>query len=81
MVDEALKNISFQQRTAHLVGSVECLDDNVCGDVNVVLRGLDPLEDEYHEMTKGSEKMNIDRNFARLYLLINIDFVFFSKRW
>lgn len=54
VVDKPLKNINFQQKTAELAGSVECVDGNVCGEINVVLRGLEPLKEEYHGTTKGN---------------------------
>ncbi len=53
VVDKPLKNVNFQQKTAELTGAVECMDDNVCGEISVILRGLDPLEEEYNEVTKG----------------------------
>lgn len=54
VVDKPLKNINFQQKTAELTGSVECVDDSVCGELNVVLRGLEPVKEEYHGTTKGT---------------------------
>lgn len=55
ITDNPLKKVNFQQETAQLSGSIECVDDNVCGEMNMILRGLDSLEEEYHEVTQGDD--------------------------
>lgn len=53
VIDKPLKNVNFKQETAQLTGTVECLDDDVCDEVNMIFRSLDSLEEEYRVVTQG----------------------------
>lgn len=45
------------------MGKVECLDESICNDVSVVLRGSDSLGIEYNIVSKGSYLLsNLGRN-------------------